>query len=186
MATMLTSGCSGSNENNATSSQSSESPKAVSEVESPWKCKTEQDGLGDIYGCTTQAYDSSDTIWTIAIACDSERVTKLRIGGFDTNFDPIIWKTNFTGKAKVRFDSQPIEDWPIIETSDGETFLFYDSKNGSKGQNAGSWKFLSRLSGVESFGFKAKDASGFAQSALFNVSQSDLFITKFASMGCRA
>lgn len=149
-----------------------------------WQCNSQKDGLGEEFSCSSQATDKSRTIWTLTLLCSSDQRALHSINGMDYSFSDIIWDENQFDRAMVRIDSNEIEEWDFFVKADGRALVFASSAGDRMDEASSTWELLTRISSAETLGFKAFDAEGFPQSALFDVGDSVPIAATFAAMGC--
>jgi hypothetical protein len=177
---LLLTGCS----NSVTESGDPESSSDAAGTEAGWQCNSKEDGLGEEYSCISQANDESGTIWTLTLFCTSDQRALHSIYGLDSSFSDIIWDDNKFDTAKVRIDSNEIEEWDFFVKADGRAMVFANSGGDRKDEASSTWEFLTKISSARTLGFQAFGADGSSHSAKFNVEDSVPIAATFSAMGC--
>lgn len=180
LVVLLTSGC--SNINSDPSDPMGEGQASTSS----WECETTQDGLGDSIFCSSSVTDENNFEWRLSLSCSSELETFNSILGIRPNFTTVLWSVGDPDNiAKVRIDSEPVDEWLFGTKSGGEALAFAQLTTLDGDENASTWEFISRLEGAETFGFKAFDADGDARSVRFNVKNTGYVAESFSNLGCK-
>ena len=177
---LILSGCSGITAQSDSSGDSSGSASAGS----GWECETEQDGLGDQQICQSTTTDDAGTNWVLTLMCTSDQQTLHSIYGLDSSINDLMWNADENDIAKVRIDSSEIEDWKFQTKGGGQAIVFSYLSGKRADENGSTWEFLEKIASAKTFGFKAFDSDGFAQSAQFNVENSVPVAASFAALGC--
>lgn len=182
LVVFLTSGCSDANSLENSVQEQAPEPTSSAEPNTAWKCESTQDGLGESLACTSSAEDDTGTAWVLTLMCTSELNTLHSIVGVKADFDFVYWSVGAANNsAQVRIDAAPIDDWKFA-TKGGKGITFMEGKGGT--ENDWTWEFLSRIASAKTFGFKAFDAEGYAQSVKFNVENSVPVAAIFSALGC--
>jgi hypothetical protein len=166
----------------------SEPNKAI--LKSGWNCTTESDGIGENFGCFSSSNEAVDGVyWGMTVMCTSDLVSRHSIAGFNREGEYIIWPNGEIKIAKIRIDSNPIEEWKMTSKARGQALIFTDSAqvtslNADLSESRNTWDLLSAIAGADTFGFKATDAEGVVRSHRFNITDSVPIAAKFSSLGC--
>jgi hypothetical protein len=192
ISAFLLSGCGGTSESSNISDSGKntiDSTTTSATSTSPWECKSGTDGLGQDLICSTNSKDMYGTSWFLMLYCSSEKITRQTITGIDGDGSYIYWvesdRDQSRNTAKIRIDSQPVQNLRFTSAAQGEGFRFWDVTEKKFDENTEAWKVIEKLKEAKSFGFKAFDNDGYEQSVLFNVENSEQVATKFTDMGCR-
>lgn len=174
-------------------SKSDVNPESSSQnvnVKSGWDCQSQQDGLGENFGCASTQEDSDGVYWSLNVLCTSDLISKHSIVGIDFNGNPIMWPEGEKTFMKARIDSKPIEEWRVSTKTRGQGLVFVTNGNSNfdvdSAETRETWKFLSTIAGAKTFGFKATDVDGYVHSVLFNVENSIPIAAKFGVLGCKS
>ena len=165
------------------SQDSSQESSDSAETSTGWNCKSEEDGLGEKYGCQTGSRDNYGQLWVLTVLCTSDQRALHAITGWD-DLNPIKFSTSGWQSANVRIDSSEIEEWDFFATISGEAFKFAISDGDRMDEASSTWELFRKISSAKTLGFQAFDARGSSQSALFNVEDSAPIAAVFADRGC--
>ena len=149
-----------------------------------WNCKTTEDGLGEGYFCPTSSTDSEGNRWILAITCTSDQRAVHSISAWDAELRDIAWDENLFDTAKVRIDSNDIEEWKFFTKAYGLALVFANSAGDWTAESSSTWEFLTKISSAETLGFQAFDSEGISRSVKFNVEDSVPIAASFAARGC--
>jgi hypothetical protein len=106
------------------------------------------------------------------------------ISAWDAEFRDIAWDENLFDTAKVRIDSNDIEEWQVFTKADGLALVFANSAGDWTAESSSTWEFLTKISSAETLGFQAFDSEGISRSVKFNVEDSVSIAASFAARGC--
>ena len=180
---LLMSGCSNTSSDSSGTANPDQTAEASSQDQAnDWSCESEQDGLGEsLYCSTTYEDDEEEIYWTLALLCTSDLLTKHSVLGVRySDYASVMWPLDST--AKIRLDSNELEEVNTGSKGGGEAFIFKESKKSN--ENSDTWRLLSKIASAKTLGFKANDTDGQPQSALFKVSGSVPIAAKFSVLGC--
>lgn len=179
---LLMSGCSNTSSDSAGTANPDQTAEASSQDQaSDWSCESSQDGLGESLSCSTQYVDDEEIYWTLVLMCTSDLRALHSVSGIRyPSGASVIWPAE--NRAKIRIDSNTLEEMNTQSKSNGEVFVFKESKDFN--ENSDTWYFLSKIASAKTLGFKANDADGQPQSALFKVAGSVPIAAKFSVLGC--
>ena len=162
-----------------------EQPSSATEVASAWECETTEDGLGETFGCQSNAQDEDGNFWVFTLMCTSDKLTLHSVLGMHPDASFIDWDESNADVAKVSIDSGAIKEWKFQEKGD-RAFAFTGLAGKGKDENASTWELLKTLASAKSLGFKTYDAQGTVRSARFEVQGTVPIAAKFAALGCGA
>ena len=179
---LLMSGCSNTSSDSSGTANPDQTAEASSQDQAnDWSCKSEQDGLGESLYCHTDYEDDENKIlWSLSLLCTSDLLTKHSVFGMRYSYASIMWPVE--GTAKIRLDSNALEEVDTGSKGGGEALTFNESKESN--ENSDTWHLLSKIASAKTLGFKANDTDGQPQSALFKVSGSVPIAAKFSVLGC--
>jgi hypothetical protein len=179
---LLVSGCS----NTASDSAGTANPELTAESSSQdqasdWTCESSQDGLGESLLCRTRYVDDEEIYWTLVLMCTSDLRALHSVSGIRyPSGASVMWPEENT--AKIRLDSNALEEINILSKAGGEGFVFTESRKFN--ENSDTWYLLSKIASAKTLGFKANDTGGQPQSALFKVAGSVPIAARFSVLGC--
>ena len=181
---LLMSGCAKTSSGSSGTANPDQTAEASSQDQAnDWSCESSQDGLGETFGCSTTYVDDEEIYWTLVLMCTSDlRALHSVSGSRYPSGTSVMWPVENT--AKIRLDSNELEEVNIQSKASGKGFAFKESKKFS--ENSDTWYLLSKIANAQTLGFKANDADGQPQSALFKVAGSVPIAAKFSVLGCRS
>lgn len=179
---LLMSGCSNTSSDSSGTANPDQTAEASSQDQaSDWSCESGQDGLGESLSCSTQYVDDEEIYWTLVLMCTSDLRALHSVSGIRYPSGAFVrWPVENT--AKIRLDSNALEEVNTQSKASGEAFTFKESKKFN--ENSDTWYLLSKIASAKTLGFKANDTDGQPQSALFKVAGSVPIAAKFSVLGC--
>ena len=181
---LLMSGCSKtSSGSSGTANPDQTAEESSQDQANDWSCKSSQDGLGESLYCASTYVDDEEIYWTLVLMCTSDLRSLHSVSGLRyPSGASVMWPVKNT--AKIRIDSNALEEVNIQWKASGEGFAFKETKK--LNENSDTWYFLSKIASAQTFGFKANDTNGQPRSALFKVAGSVPIAAKFSVLGCRS